>query len=301
MMQKTKPQTDIYAAISPERPHAEPRWAAAIFDRGRLHGLARAVPLLLIAALAPALPMQAQTDTTAPTITSFELDLATATPTTAKMVVTFSEPVTGVDVTDFAINTTLTAGATITGVTAGSTAASYLVAFTYSGASGSVQTAIKTTGTGIADLAGNAFVGRGITATLAYPVNNAPPPDMTLPGITSFTAPATVTTSPVQLTVVFGEAVTGVSADDFLASPGATIGTVTGSGTTWTVPVTFTGAGPITVTAIGGATANIRDTASHWFPGGAASSAVTFTPATAGATSPVISSPLTASVAAGST
>lgn len=216
------------------------------------------------------------------------------------MIITFSEPVTGVDASDFQANGTLTASATLTSVTPGPTAATYYVGFNYTGTSGSLQVAIKSTGTGISDVAGNAFVGGGIASTAAYPVNNTPPPDSTLPTITSFTAPTTVSASPANLTLVFNEAVTGVSADDFQLSTGATVGTVTGSGTTWTVPVSYTGTAPVSITVIGGATAIIRDAATHLFAGGNPAATVTFTPTSGTAvTAPAITSPLTATVVAG--
>ena len=124
---------------------------------------------LLAALLVSALPAfgQSGADTTRPTVTSFELDLATATPTTARMIITFSEPVSGVDASDFLANGTLTATATLTSVTPGATAATYYVGFSYTGTSGSLQMAIKSTGTGITDAAGNAFVGGGMAATTA--------------------------------------------------------------------------------------------------------------------------------------
>jgi len=118
--------------------------------------------------MAFAVPAFSQPDATPPSIATFALDPASVTPTNARMTVTFSEAVTGVDQTDFAINGTPNTTATITGVTAGATAASYHVNFTYSGTAGSLQMAIKTSGTGIADTAGNPFVGHGIAATVAY-------------------------------------------------------------------------------------------------------------------------------------
>jgi hypothetical protein len=252
----------------------------------------------MLGLIAFAVPAFSQPDTTPPSIATFVLDPASVTPTSARMTVTFSEAVTGVDQTDFAINTTPNATATITGITAGATAASYHVNFTYSGTSGSLQMAIKTSGTGIADTAGNLFVGHGTAATVPYPVNNAPPADMTPPTVTSLATPGGSLTSPISLALAFSEAVTGVSADDFIVSPGATVGAVTGSGANWTVPVSFTGSGPVTLTLIGGATTNIRDGATHWFAGGTPSAGVTFTPGTTGV-APVISSPLTATVGAG--
>jgi len=230
------------AALNTSVASQTPPFGSSPEDTARTRARKRMRPWrpLLAALLATALPAfgQSGADTTRPTVSSFELDLATATPTSARMIITFSEPVSGVDASDFAANATLSASATLTSVTPGPNAATYYVGFNYTGTSGSLQMAIKSAGTGITDAAGNTFVGGGIAATAAYPVNNAPPPDTTLPAVTSFVAPAPVSASPVNLTLVFNESVTGVNAADFHASPGATIGTVTGSGTTWTVPVT---------------------------------------------------------------
>ncbi len=242
-------------------------------------------------------------DGTAPTVTSIALDAASVTPTAARFTVTFSEPVTGVDVGDFAVNATPAAAATLTGITPGATAAVYHVDFTYSGASGSLQLAIKSAATAITDAAGNAFVGAGAAASDVIPVNAAPPADAILPTVASFSLPTGPLTSPANLTLVFSEPVTGLTSGDFVVSAGGTVGAITGSGTTWTVPVVFTGTAPITVTLVGGATADIRDAATHWFAGGT-NTTLTLTPGgnnDGGTTAaPVISSPLTASVAAGS-
>jgi len=256
---------------------------------------------LLAALIATALPVLGQTgaDTTRPTVTSFELDTPTATPTSARMIITFNEPVTGVDASDFQINGTLTSSATLTSVAPGPTAATYYVAFAYTGTSGSLQMAIKSSGTGITDAAGNAFVGQGTAATTAYPVNNTPPPEVVLPTVTSLVAPASVSSSPTNLTLIFSEAVAGVSADDFFVSSGATVGVITGTGTTWTVPVSFTGTTPVSVTVIGGATSNIRDAATHWFAGGSTGATVLFSPTGGSVTAPAITSLLTASIVAG--
>lgn len=257
-----------------------------------------------LSALSLAVVSPAQTsgaDTSPPSVLGFELDAASVTPTAARMAVTFSEPVTGVDATDFLVNAAAGASATVTGVTPGATAASYFVTFNYAGTAGSIQFALKTAGTGIVDAAGNAFLGAGTVASPVYPVNNTPPADTMPPTVSSFTAPAGALASPLTLTLVFNEPVTGVSAEDFTTSPGATVGTVSGSGSTWTIPVTFTGSAPVSVQLVGGATANIRDLASNWFAGGS-NAAVSFTPGSTGGgatAAPVISSPLSASVVAG--
>src|SRR5207245_305239 len=154
-------------------------------------------------------------------------------------------PVTGVDATDFAINHQGTANATITGVTATSSTV-YRLEFDYTGSNGSLQGAIKTSGTGITD-GTNAFVGAGITASDPVTVNNTPPADEANPTVASFTAGA-ATSSSVPFTLTFNEPVTGVSASSFVlgkTTTTASIGTITGSGTTYTIPVNFTGSGQV--------------------------------------------------------
>jgi hypothetical protein len=65
-----------------------------------------------------------------------------------------------------------------------------------------------------------------------------------LPKVVSITRadPNPTGAATVNFTVTFNEAVTGVTAANFAiagtGSTGATVGTPTGSGTTWTVPVT---------------------------------------------------------------
>jgi hypothetical protein len=244
------------------------------------------------------------TPAAAPTIVSFTL-APNPTATTASFVVTFSEPVTGVDATDFAFNTTGTATATITGVTADPTGAVHTVAFNYGGAAGSIQLGIKTTGTGIAGATTNAFVGGGVAASAVVPVNNAPPADSTLPTIASFAA-GTAAGSVVNFTLTFSEPVTGVEAADFLVARTGTataaIGTITANatGTTYTIPVTFGGAGTVQLTAIGGVTTNIRDVATHWFAGGSGAASTTFTIPTGGGT-PDTTAPTVATFTLGTT
>jgi subtilisin family serine protease len=245
-------------------------------------------------------------DTIAPTISSFALDLATATNTNASFVVTFSEPVTGVDATDFVVNTQGTATATLTGVTPVSSAI-YRVNFDYTGTSGSIQVAIKTAVSGITDTASNAFIGGGFAASDIASLVSGPPSDITSPTVTRFVGGAS-TSSSASFVLTFSEPVTGVSAGDFVilspSSPQATIGTISSdsTGTVYTIPVTFSGAGPwqfsVQLMAIGGATANIRDVATNWFAGsaGAVSESVTIT---SSGSAPVISNATSASATVG--
>ncbi len=217
------------------------------------------------------------TDTTAPTITSFGLNSSTG--TSGVWGITFSEAVTGVDLADFTGNVTGSATMTLVSVVpvgAGGTTYEINFDWTAPSGSGSFQLAIRTTGSGITDAAGNAFVGGGFAASA--PEGSIV--SLVHPTVATFVA-GTPTPSAVNLTLNFSEAVTGVNASDFVVTgpAGATVGTVTGSGSgPYTVPVTFTTAGTYTVTLIGGSTANIRDTDStHWFAGGTANASAQFT------------------------
>ncbi|MEY4941602.1 MAG: hypothetical protein RIQ93_3337, partial [Verrucomicrobiota bacterium] len=129
---------------------------------------------------------------------------------------------------------------------ASGSATTFTIPVTFSGPTGgTVQLNLNATGTGIADVASNALVS-GATG----PVFTIPSLDMTAPTVSSFTA-GTASGATVNFTIVFSEAVTGVNAGasgDFTAvtSAGvtATIGASTpasGSATTFTIPVTFSG------------------------------------------------------------
>jgi hypothetical protein len=239
---------------------------------------------------------------TAPSITSIALG-GNATYTHANFVVTFSSAVTGVDTTDFAFNRTGTTGAaTITDVTPSADQTTYTVAFTYDGdpathttdtLNGSLQLGIKTSGTGITDLSSNAFVGNGTTASEAIQVNApAPGADLTLPVVSSFTGALSGSTA--TFTLTFSKPVTGVDAADFLINKSgttATLGSITAdtTGTIYTIPVTVGGNGTVSLTVIGGVTANIRDAATNWFAGGGTSTSDVVTVGTPAGSVPVVS------------
>ncbi len=256
-------------------------------------------PVTLTITVAPANPG----DAIPPAITGFAVDLSTATNTTASFVVTFSEPVTGVDASDYVFGTQGTATATVTGVTQ-EMSSRYRVAFNFGGSSGSLQLAIRTANTGIRDASGNAFVGAGLAASDPVPLLAGPASDITAPSIVNFTASTPVTTS-VSFTVTFSEAVSGVSPDDFLVQPTsgvtATVGTITANtgNTVFTIPVTFSGTGSFSLLAIGGATSNIRDTATNWFIGGPGAAGPSVDVGGNPATPPTITSALSASATVG--
>jgi len=209
--------------------------------------------------------------TTAPVVTAFGLDLDHVSLTSAQMIVTFNEDVTGVDATDFAVHTQGDATATITSVEAVS-ATDYRVKFDYTGTNGSIQMAIKTSGTGIVDTASNAFFGLGITATPVIVVNSQAPSDPDAPSVVSFTH-TTPTATGVNFVVTFSEPVSTVQASDFIVShtPSLTVtnGPLTAdvTGTTYTLPLSFTGSGSLSVYVVGGATTDLKDAAGNWFAG----------------------------------
>ncbi|MBV9069810.1 MAG: lamin tail domain-containing protein [Acidobacteria bacterium] len=177
-------------------------------------------------------------DKTAPAVSS--IVRVEADPTKLAVVhftATFSESVTGVSASTFALAPTGPAGTSITGVTG----------------SGTTYTVTANTGSGdgtlglnavadaaVLDAAGNAFTAP-FTGQLFTVDKTAP----TVVSINRANADPTAAAS-VAYTVTFSESVTGVDAGDFSitsAGPtGTSVGTVTGGGTTWTVNVN-TGSG----------------------------------------------------------
>ena len=183
-------------------------------------------------------------DTGAPTVTS--IDRADANPTSAASVswtVTFSESVTGVDATDFALaNTGLGGSPAITNVT-GSGATRTVTASTGSG-SGTLGLNLVDDDS-IEDAASNKLAG-GFTGQL-YTLDRSAP---TVSSINRADANPTSAAS-VSWTVTFSESVTGVNAADFaLANSGLggtpAITNVTGGPVAYTVTAsTGTGSGTL--------------------------------------------------------
>ena len=132
--------------------------------------------------------------------------------------VTFSETVTGVDSTDF---TAVTSGSTTdTGITVTPVSGS-LYTVTVNGVSGdgTLELDLNNSGTGIADLVGNAISG-GFTGQ-AYTVDQtAPTPTSIVPTNSSPT-----NASSEVFTVTFSESVTGVDSSDFTAATSGTADT----------------------------------------------------------------------------
>ncbi|WP_287158006.1 Ig-like domain-containing protein [Chloroflexus sp.] len=187
-------------------------------------------------------------------IGAYEVDIATRTvvnitragadPTnaaTATFTVTFSEPVTGLDSADFSLTTTGSISGASVGSVSGS-GASYTVTVATGSGDGSLRLDLNPSGTGITDSAGNAISG-GFTGGESYTIDKTTP---TVVNITRAGAdPTNATTA--TFTVTFSEPVTGLDSADFSLTTtgsisGASVGSVSGSGASYTVTVA-TGSG----------------------------------------------------------
>ena len=176
-------------------------------------------------------------DKTAPTAAA--IVRASATPTNSgslNFTVVFTEAVSGVDSSDFTLTGTASSGASIASVTRVSDSV-YTVAVTGASGNGTLGLNLKSSGTGIADLAGNA-ISAGATGQL-YTLDNTAP---SVVGISRTGAQYTSGGS-VSFTVTFDGDVSGVSAGDFTLSKGNGVVasdndiTVSGSGSSYTVTV----------------------------------------------------------------
>ncbi len=169
-------------------------------------------------------------DKTAPSVAA--ITRASANPTNAPTVdysISFSEAVTGVDLSDFSLTTN--AGASLSSISGAGNA--YLV----SASTGLGDDTIKLNfidNDSIVDLAGNP-ANAGSTSEETYSV------DRSMPFVTSIVRanPNQTNTSSVDFTVSFSEAVNGVDGSDFslFTLNGAAINSITGSGNVYVVSV----------------------------------------------------------------
>jgi Bacterial Ig-like domain (group 3) len=121
-------------------------------------------------------------DAVPPEVSSIDTDSSSPTnKTSLSFTVTFSEPVTGVDASDFTTSTTGTLAGTISAVTP-SSASTYIVTVSSVTGDGTLGLGVNADGTGIADLATNPLSG-GFTGGETYSV------EMTPPAVTSVTVP----------------------------------------------------------------------------------------------------------------
>jgi DNA/RNA endonuclease G (NUC1) len=189
-------------------------------------------------------------DRTAPALQS--IVRANSSPTHSSSVdftVTFSESVTGVASSDFALVMSGVSGATIANV-AGS-GSTYTVTVNTGSGDGTLR--LDFLGSAV-DSAGNATSGV-FTSGQSYTIDKTPP---TVQSITRI-GPATTNATSVQFTVTYSEPVTGVSAQDWTLTSTGVIGSLvsgfTGSGTTYTVTVnTGTSDGTIRLNVVTGGT-----------------------------------------------
>jgi len=154
--------------------------------------------------------------------------------------VTFSEPVTGVDPTDFSLTTTggiggaFVAGLVVLGPTG------YDVAVNSGTGDGAIRLDLKASGTGIQDLAGNPISG-GFTGGESYTI------DKTAPTVTMTSLASDPThSSPILVTVQFSETVTGFSVGDILPGNGAVGNFTVVDGDTYTFDLTPSAPGLVT-------------------------------------------------------
>ncbi|MGC1378571.1 MAG: hypothetical protein WA821_20235 [Anaerolineales bacterium] len=196
--------------------------------------------------------------------------------------VTFSEPMTGVDTSDFALTTTGgVTGASVTGVSGGPAANyTYTVTVDPGSGEGTIRLDVKDDDTILdADLNPLGGVGAGngdFTSGEAYTIDRTPPTVLSMVRADSNPTRA----ANVHFTVTFSEAVTGVDAADFTPTvtglTGATITDVSGSDDTYTVTAsTGAGSGAIRVDLIDNA--SIQDLATNPLAGGNFTSGETYT------------------------
>ncbi|MEA2236859.1 MAG: hypothetical protein QOC81_1583 [Thermoanaerobaculia bacterium] len=189
-------------------------------------------------------------DKNAPTVVSINrVGGATTASPTVSWTVTFSESVTGVDASDFALAPTGLTGSSITGVTGSGT--TYTVSANTGTGSGTLglnlvddDSIVETNGLGTA--LGGSGAGNGNFTGQAFSIDHTAPTVVSINRAgSSPTAAATV-----QFTVTFSESVTGVGTADFAAVAagvsGASVTNVTGSGAVYTVTAsTGTGSGTV--------------------------------------------------------
>ncbi len=178
-------------------------------------------------------------DANAPSVQS--VTRVTSSPTNASSVdftVTFSQDVSGVDTTDFALTSTGVAGSSVTTVTPVSGSV-YTVSVATGTGDGTIRLDVANDGS-ILSTTNNAPLGAPFTTGEVYTI------DKTAPAVQSITriGPATTHAASVQFSVAFTEAVTNVDTADFTA--------IMGGGVTGAVVTGVTGSGPYTVTVNSG-------------------------------------------------
>ncbi|MEI6945613.1 hypothetical protein V9K67_00320 [Paraflavisolibacter sp. H34] len=220
----------------------------------------------------------ANPDVTAPAVLSSNRLSPAASKTNAASVtfrVSFSEKVSGVDVSDFTVTPTSgTPGGRVTAlVPAGIDGASWDVTVGEIGGTGALRLDVKASGTGITDAVGKALAS-GFTAGQAYTIDRVAPTILSI----NRQLPTTVLTNAASLTfrATFSEAMAGVDAADFTpvaldGTVGGTVQSVVPSGSTGTLyditvaPVSGSGTLRLLLNASG---TGITDVATNGLAGG---------------------------------
>lgn len=153
-------------------------------------------------------------DGVAPTVNSINRQTPSTASTNATSVVyriTFSESVSGVDITDFSLTATSTAAGSVASVSA-ATGTTIDVTVNSVAGDGTLRLDLKASGTGISDAAGNPISG-GYTSGQTYTL------DHTVPSVSSINrqTPSAASTSATALVyrVTFSESVSNVDINDF--------------------------------------------------------------------------------------
>ena len=181
-------------------------------------------------------------DGIAPTVTSITRKTPTATLTNSNSViytVSFSEPVTNLDIGDFILNKTGTVNGNIASVSAATGTTIDVTVNSITG-DGNLGLDVPATAT-INDIPGNALTA-AFTTGQTYTVDTTPP-TVTINQATAQTDPTA--TSPINFTVTFSEPVTDFDATDIDLSTSTATGTLT---------PTITGGGPVYTVAVNGMT-----------------------------------------------
>lgn len=160
--------------------------------------------------------------------------------------VTFSEGVTGVDISDFTLTKTGTADAATASVSASSGTVIDVTVDEISGV-GTLRLDLNTGGTDIRDVAGNPLSG-GYTGGQAYGIDSAAPTVT----ITS-AAPDSTKTAPIPVTITFSEGVTGFALGDLTIGNGTAGNFVAVDAATYTAEITPSAQGTVTVDVAAGA------------------------------------------------
>jgi len=182
-------------------------------------------------------------DAIVPSVSSINRQTPSEAATNASSVVfrvTFSESVTGVDASDFALTKTSLANGSIASVSPISGLIYDVTVNTVAG-SGTLRLDLNSSGTSIIDATGNA-IATGYTSGQTYTV------DTTAPSVTITSAATSNTnTSPIPVTITFSESVTGFAVEDITVGNGTAGNFRDVNGTTYSADITPSGQGTVTV------------------------------------------------------